>query len=422
MTPSSAHVIMRHNAGQNLWRFVASDTLLAVTAIGLVSLLAATVWLPQAPHDDSIAYARWLSDTQLRFGSAAGVLSALGLFDIVHSIVFRAVAAALGLALTARLIDRAQDLRDAARLAPPPDPAPYSIEIKGSPAEIARRWRRYHIRQADTFSLADRFPWAHAGSIAAHVGPLVMLIGLALSPALDWRVDAVNAIPGSPAAIAGTPYTLDVSAIDARQRVSLALRQDGAPIVQGVAAPGQPVIDSRASVFVRELLPALRVTGRNASGEPLKLQSSAQSEATGELLLTFNADRRDGFFAAPEAGLAVRVSLAGALDRAEYEVAVFDTASAGLIAEKTALTGGSVEAAGSRFEFERESHAVVAVARAPMQVVVVAGLGITLIGLACVAFYPVRRVWLVAGEVGTRVVCDDAEADLAKLFGAGHEQ
>ncbi|HEY4690157.1 MAG TPA: hypothetical protein VIK33_12660 [Anaerolineae bacterium] len=418
MTASPANTIIRRDPWQSLWRFVAQDRLLASELTGLAMLLALAATLPQAPHGDAAAYSRWLSDTQSRFGSLTTVLTTLGLFDIVHSILFRAVAGLLGLTLVARLIDRLVEFRAASRLADPPDTA-HALSVERPPAEIVRKLRGYRVRQLDAPTLLlDRFPRAHLGSIAAYTGALIVLIGLALSTLTDWRVDRLNALPDIPTPILNTPYTL-TSRIDAAGQIDVTLAQAGAPIAQGVIAPGRPLITRAASVFVRELLPALRVKAHGIGGQPLKLQNSAQSTPTDELLFTFDENRREAFFAAPDAQMAVRVSLeeVNGEPRA-YTVSIVSIPDAETILTAPLAPGQVIDANGNRFQFIGESHAVLAVVYAPSQIVTLGGLIVSIVGLASTAFYRPRRIWLITQEAGTRLACDDPDFDLARLAGA----
>src|SRR3990172_4049795 len=108
MAATHPNIIIRHNPWQNLWRAAVGDRLLAASAMALSILLAVAASLPQTPSGDSAAYARWLSDMQTRFGGATSALNALGLFDVIHAILFRALLSLLGFALIARLIDQLQ--------------------------------------------------------------------------------------------------------------------------------------------------------------------------------------------------------------------------------------------------------------------------------------------------------------------------
>jgi len=415
-TPTPApNVITRRNAWQSAWQLAASDSLFALPLIGLAVLLAATAILPQTPRGDSTAYARWLSDTQLRFGGAADALAAIGLFDVLHSAVFRALVGLLGFVLIVRFIDRVRDFQAASRSGDPPVAGAPSVETSRSADLLLQSLRGYRTVKRDTVTIAQRMPIAYLGAIAVYVGGLVLLLGLMLSPLIDWRIEALSAMPGAATPIPNTPYTLRVSSITADGAVELALLQDGAPIAQGVAAPGRPLSGGGIGLFVRDILPALRASGRDENGRPLDLLTSADSAPSTDLLLTFDADHPDAFFVTPRAQFAVRVSLRGQVSDRAYQVTVFSNPDAAQIAEASLRPGDRLSANGSIFEFQNESHAFVDVAQAPSQAITLAGLLTALAGLALVVAYPPRRIWLVATERGTRVHCDDPDFDLERL-------
>jgi len=412
---SSANVITRRDVWQTLWRFASSDRLLAAGLFGIVLLLAAAALLPQAPQGDAAAFARWFSNAQLRFGGATSLLSGLGLFDIAHSVFFRALAGVLGLALFTRLIDSLSTYRETARHAPPPAAPAQSLELDRSRGAIAGQLRRYRITHTDSFTLADRFPWANLGAIAAHLGPLVILAGLALSPLVDWRVEDANVLPNSATPIAETPYTLLAAGIAPDGRVTVTLKEGDLNVMDGIAAPGQPVHGNAASIYVRDVLPALRVSAQDAGGQTLELQTSAQGEASGELLLTFDADQMDEFFAAPDVQIAIRVSLIGDTSSPQYRVTVFNSSDARQIAEETFSPPASIAAGDIRFDFTRESHVVVAAVHAPAQTIIAVGAIVALAGIAVAAYRPALRVWLAPQGSGTRLMCDRPDFDLRRF-------
>lgn len=416
MTTSPPNVITRRDVWQSAWRVASGDRLLAASLMGLAVALAVAALLPQAPQGDSAAYARWLSDTQLRFGSASSALSGLGLFDVVHSLLFRIPAGIAGFALFARLLDRALHMRATPHPVPPPESPAQIRDSALAPDALSARLRGWRVLHGESFTMANRFPRAAIGPMVAYAGALLMLLGLMLSPLIDWRVDAFSALPDTLSAIPNTPYALQVNAIDAGGRIELAIRQGEQDVLRGFAAAGQPLLGGAASVFVRELLPALHVSGRDADGLPLDLQTSAQGQATPALLLAFDAGQPDEFFVAPEVLLAVRVSSldAGAAEN-RYEVSIVRGADASQVARETIAPGHGVAADGAYFEFEGASHAVLSIVYAPAQIVIVAGLIVAVVGLAIAAVFPAQRVWIIAQASGARVMSDDPHADLDRL-------
>jgi hypothetical protein len=413
---TASDTITRRDPWQNTWRFIAGDVWLAAGGVALAALLAAAAALPQSPPGDPIAFARWLSDAQERFGGAFNVLSGLGLFDVVHSFLFRAALGAIGLALAARLIDRVQEYRAAAALPSPPDAPRRSHDSPLARNTLTQRLRGYRIRTIEEAStVADHYPWSHRGAIVAHAGLLIMLIGLAVSPLIDARTDAIRVFPGASAPLPNTPYTLLASSIDADGRLSLTLQQDGLPIASGEAARGRPWLRGDVSLFVRELWPALRVRASAADGQSLRLVTRAQGTPAPELLLTFDRERTDASFAAPDGQMAAGVSLVAAGDAPAYRISVVDNTNADLLADETIRPPAEIDVNGARFTFAPDAHAVVSAVRAPAQAIVVGGLVVASIGLAIVAVRPARRIWLVANESGTRLMSDDAEIDLVAL-------
>jgi len=415
-------VIIRRNTWQSAWRIATGNALFAAALLGLAFLLGAAALIPQAPRGDPAAYARWLSEAHVRFGAVTNALTTLGLFDLVHSIVFRALAALLGLALIARLADRIAAMRGASHPVPPPD-SPARTFDSGEPAEeIARRMRRYRVRSTESYLLAHRFPLAYIAAMAAYAGSLIMLIGMATASLGDWRIDGLSVTPGVPAWIDDAALTFLASEIDSGGEVKFRLLEGESEVAQGIAAPGKPAIQSAAGIYVRDVLPALRVIGEDGEGRALQLQTSAQGEASSELLLIFDANQPDKFFVAPAAKLAVGVSLLESDPAPRYRVSILSSSSAESIADETIVPGQFIEANGYRLAFADESHAAIDVVRAPFQFVVAIGFVVAVAGVGFAALYPARRIWAVPGEGGARLVSDDAEFDLSTLAAGRSER
>src|SRR5512143_175916 len=111
MTSSSPTLI--RDPWRRLWRFFTGDGFLAAVLILCAALLLVAALLPQTPVNDLVAYSRWLSEAQIRFGDLFAVLNALGLFSITNSLALRLALAALGWCAALRLIDQPDRLRRA---------------------------------------------------------------------------------------------------------------------------------------------------------------------------------------------------------------------------------------------------------------------------------------------------------------------
>ncbi len=79
------------------------------TALLTLLLILAAVLLPQLPdqlRDEPAAAARWFLTTAASYGAAGPLMRSAGLFDVLHSLLFRLVLAALTLILAAHLADQ----------------------------------------------------------------------------------------------------------------------------------------------------------------------------------------------------------------------------------------------------------------------------------------------------------------------------
>ncbi len=101
---------------QRTWHALSGDRWLAALLLALAALLLAVALLPQTPQNDPVAYSRWLSETQQRFGSLTAPLISLGLFSVIQSIGFRLLAALLALSAALRLIESVERWRTLRRL------------------------------------------------------------------------------------------------------------------------------------------------------------------------------------------------------------------------------------------------------------------------------------------------------------------
>lgn len=149
-----------------VWQIVAGDGLLTILLLAAAVGLLAAAWLPQAPTSNPAAYARWLSETQARFGKATQTMQTLGLFDVARSFGFRALLALLGSVLLVRLVERGPRLL----------------------------------------------------SLLAHGGGLLLLIGLLITHLWSWRVEGLIvqsgervSVPGTASRVALDGDTLDVT-------------------------------------------------------------------------------------------------------------------------------------------------------------------------------------------------------------------
>ncbi len=98
----------RRDPWRFVWQTVTGDGLLVILLLAAAVGLLAAAWLPQAPTSNPATYARWLSETQARFGKATQTMQVLGLFGVAYSLGFRTLLALLGGVLLVRLVERGQ--------------------------------------------------------------------------------------------------------------------------------------------------------------------------------------------------------------------------------------------------------------------------------------------------------------------------
>jgi len=85
-----------------LWRFALRPSVVTVVAVGVLLLVLAAIFLPQLPddlRDEPAASARWFLETATSYGAVGPLLRGIGLFDVLHSLLFRLSIAALTLLL-----------------------------------------------------------------------------------------------------------------------------------------------------------------------------------------------------------------------------------------------------------------------------------------------------------------------------------
>jgi hypothetical protein len=341
MTATSPTLI--RDPWRRLWHLFISDGFLAAVLILCAALLLTAALLPQTPANDLVAYSRWLSESQIRFGNLFDVLNALNLFSIANSIVFRLALAALGWCAALRLIDQLDQFRQSAR--------------------TARR--------------------SHGAALMVYTGTLGVLLGLVLGTFIDYRVDDIVVQPGAVTNIPGTPYAVRLDAVEGQQ-VNVALLRQTETVAQGSIGEKQPLYDG-AAVYLDQIGPALKVSAMKGATQTLDLQNTATSPLQKEVLLLFTPDQNEGFLAAPEVNLVLRVQpIAGA----GFAAQIYQSATGKDFGSRPFEAGGSISIEGTTFTFEPAAYVLVSLANQPSHWIVTLGLMITLLGLIGFLIWP----------------------------------
>jgi hypothetical protein len=210
-----------------VWQTATSDGLLVILLLAAAGLLAAAR-LPQAPDADPATYARWLSETQARFGKATQTMQALGLFAIARSFVFRALLSLLGGVLLLRFVERGNRL----------------------------------------FSGAGRREPSNLYSLLAHGGGLLVLAGLLITHLWGWQVGGLIVQGGGRTPVPGTAGWV-------------ALKEDTLDVTH---SPG-------IVTFTEALGPGVRVSAADDQGNLLVLQQTTGADSLTELTLALTGDQ-----------------------------------------------------------------------------------------------------------------------------------
>ena len=333
---------------RRLWRLLAGDGFLAAVIMLAAAQLLLVALLPQMPVDDPIAYSRWLSDAQTRFGDLFATLNALGFFSLVTALLFRLTLALLGLSAALRLWEHLDRVR-------------YAL-----PGDQARP------RRADFAALL------------AYTGLMITLLGLFLGSWIDQRADNLVAQPGALTPLPGTPYALRVDAIE-NEQARVALLQETDTVAQGVLAHKQP-LQHDVSVYLAQTGPALSVSAERGATETLQLQTAATSPAQAQVLLSFTPEQNDAFVAAPQVNLVLRVSAAG---QQAYVAQVYQSATGKDLGSQPFEPGGHITVDGTTFTFQPAAYIIVSMANQPSHWLVALGLSLTTLGLAGVWLWPI---------------------------------
>lgn len=324
--------------------------LLVVTAL-LVLMLLVSLWLPQLPgqlRSEPLAAERWLTTTAEGLGAWGVLLRSTGLFDVLHSLLFRLL---LGAAAFLLLVQSAQAVWVALQMRrlpllldisiPGGEPLPLLLPVivlrwraatSGAPLTVAAQceaqtqpWATHLERRtlrvppsppqvellAPTDALLEERLLARSGVLEVMLRPLLP-VGMLLAVALVWWYSVIgyqfapaSLLPGEHASdgVLGVAfeYALTYPApgvIGPVLRVNKGARQEEVPL-----APTELVLDG-VVVTVQPGAPTLLV--RTLDGAPW-LAQPGQSNAVAELGLGFPNPGSEQALVIPHVGVGLRI-------------------------------------------------------------------------------------------------------------------
>ncbi|MDY6875533.1 MAG: cytochrome c biogenesis protein ResB [Chloroflexota bacterium] len=382
----------RQDPWRVVWQVAISDGLLIVLLLAVATGLSITAWLPQIPLADPVAYARQLSEAQTRFGEAAQTMQTLGLFTITRSLGFRALLALLAGCLLLRLVENGDWLRQSRKVTEPAGEWETLAEVRFPDALEGLRHRHYRVLSTPTLLQVDRWPWADLFPPLAHIGGLLLLVGLLLTHLWGWHFEGVIVQNSERVTL---PHTEDWVALD----------DDTSRVTH---SPG-------IVAFVEERGPGVQVNATDGTGQPLLLQQAAEASPVTQLTLALTEDQH---FAIPEAQLGIR--LAKQPDHVKVHspvlVQVYRSPPGRLVNEIVMEGDAELTVDDVTLEFTSMPYARVTATFNPGLWPTYTGIVLLLAGILGSIAWPVRRFWL-REEVGEIKGTGDLPSNLAKSEG-----
>jgi hypothetical protein len=403
--------ILRPDPWRIAWTILASNAMLASVLLAMALLLALAAWLPQAPDSitDPVAFSRWRSETQIRFGSAFTPLQEVGLFALEHSAILRGLLALTILCLILRIVEHAQAAWHARRFQPPPKTvqAETSVELPLEDIAAALQRRKLRVVCEGDVLCANRFPGADLGQFAIHLGAVIVIASLAVSNLMGWRASHLTLGVGQMIPVNAQRGTLSVrlDSLDPAHRGQVTLLQETDVIGTGSLSPNWPLELAGLTISLNGVGPAVRASATLTDGQVVSLQAAATLSPTNELLLLLTRDEPDRWFVAPKVDLAVQLSR-GAGAPYPLRAQVYRSRTGAVLFDGNVPLDGSLSIENITLHLSTETHAMLDVVRDPARPCTLIGIAILALGWLLAAFWPVTWLWAIRTPNGTKLVGD----------------
>jgi cytochrome c biogenesis protein ResB len=354
-----------------IWRIASSNHLVAILLLSIAAGLALTIWLPQRPEADPVAYAQWLSEAQALFGETTPAMQTLGLFSITRSFGFRALLALLAACLLLRLIEGIDQLLRGREAAEPTGEWKALPDARLPDAMDDLRCRRYRVLDTPSLIQADRWPWADLFSLLIHGSALLLLVGLLVNRLWGWQIEGLLVRGGEMVPLP-------------RTQKWVALSEDGDKITH---SPG-------IVTFIEEREPGVQAQATDSTGQPLKLQQTAEAPQVTQLTLALTEDR---YFAIPESQLVVRLAAISnhAIGVSSPVLVQIYHSPPGQLADEVTVEGDAeLTVDGVTLRITKVPYAQLTVIFNPGLWPISVGLVLLVVGLSGSTAWPKRRLWL----------------------------
>ena len=258
---------------------------------------------------------------------------------------------------------------------------------------------------------ATRRRWKAIDGILIEIGPLMVLLGLAVNSAAGWHFTSIALPPEGPVSLQGsasTTLSLNGIANDGSDVTAVILASTGQNVAtEQLITNHRPGRWGNLWVTLQATGPALIVNASDVSNRPLLLQSLVGSSEIGETLkVLFRTTQTEQAFSIPTRNLAFRVvSYPELPDRGLYApvflVEAYRADSVTPILSELVTDAAEFNIDDTRITLAREHFALVDSAYLPGVVPMLSGAILLLVGLVIRVIWPLRSVWLDLVEHGS---------------------
>ncbi len=360
------------------WRLVTSDAVLVTLLLALTVSVTLTAWIPQQPSSDA-DYARWLSETQARFGQATSVMRRLGMFNVVSSFGFRALLAFLSGCLFLRFVEAVDRMRRGQGVEEP-EGAWRQVSDSNLGDLLSRlRRRRYRVVHTSSFFQVDRWPWSGVLPLMVYLGALLLLAGLLLFHLFGWQEEGLILQEGERRSLRG-------------DNKWVTLVENGGEVRH---SPG-------VVAFLEESGPGVRVSATGADGAPLSLLLTPDAEPSTQLNLALTDD---AYFAIPDEALVVRLMPRSEEPYSRADLQIYSSPSGEIISDRTTDKGGQAtfNIGSVTLTLVPAPYARVIATHNPGRLPAGLGMIVLVVGLLGSLLWSERRFWLREEEAAVEV-------------------
>jgi len=407
-----------------IFRLLASMkfALVLILVLAIVTMIGTVVdQVPQGVLEDQFAYAKWLSRAHERYGMWTSPFERLQLFNVFHSLVFRALLGMLAASIVICTVSRWHGIWNTAFHTPTRVPETFfgharyhvqfesSLQVSDAAARVrkALRGSRYHVRaDVDETTVAlfgDRNRLSRFGTFLTHLALVLILIGAIAGGLWGFKDPGFVVAEGSTRDLGmGTnisvrldhfadEYYVDGPPKDYRSDV--VIFDDGREVKQGTIRVNSPMRYEGIAFHQLFYGQAAVMKVQDAAGNTVFEDNIPLAAQTSDGL------RPVGYFEIPTYGLTAFVIGAApgpedpAIPAGDVRVEVYKgDSSAGSPANL--IQGTAATVAGLTFTFERESRFTgLKVVKDPGVNIIWVACGLLVAGMVALFYLPPRRLW-----------------------------